>query len=59
LNGLSLPGNPLLFLAIPHTPEAALREKLKRLNIDLLIYNWQGDRALFPELAPLLPTIAS
>ena len=59
LNGLSLPGNPLLFLAIPHAPEAALREKLKRLNIDLLIYNWQGDRALFPELAPLLPTIAS
>jgi len=59
LNGLSLPGNPLLFLAIPHAPEAALWEKLKRLNIDLLIYNWQGDRAPFPGLAPLLPVIAS
>jgi hypothetical protein len=57
LNGLSLPGDPLLFLTLPHTPEEALREKLKRLNIDLLIYNWQGDRAVFPELAPLLATI--
>jgi hypothetical protein len=57
LNGLSLPGDPLLLLTLPRTPEEDLREKLKRLNIDLLIYNWQGDRAVFPGLAPLLASI--
>jgi hypothetical protein len=59
LNGLSLPGHPLLLLALPRTPEDALREKLKRLNIDLLIYGWEGDRAVFPDLATYLPRIAS
>jgi hypothetical protein len=59
LNGLSLPGDPLLILALPHAPEEALREKLKRLNIDLLIYGWKGDRALFPDLAAFLPRIAT
>jgi hypothetical protein len=59
LNGLSLPGDPLLLLALPRAPEDALREKLKRLNIDLLIYGWEGDRAIFPDLAAHLPRIAS
>jgi hypothetical protein len=34
-------------------------EKLKRLNIDTLIYVWEEDRALFPGLAGLLPEIAN
>jgi hypothetical protein len=59
LNGLSLPGDPLLLLALPRAPEDTLREKLKRLNIHLLIYTWEGDRAVFPDLAALLPRIAS
>ena len=59
LNGLSLPDNPLLILILPRPPEVALRDKLKRLNIDILIYDWQEERALFPGLAPLLPAIAS
>ena len=59
LNGLSLPGDPLLLLALPRAPEDALREKLKRLNINLLIYAWEGDRAVFPDLAAHLPRIAS
>ena len=59
LNGLSLPGDPLLILALPHAPEETLREKLKRLNIDLLIYRWEGDRAVFPGLADVLPRIAT
>ncbi|MFH2075986.1 MAG: hypothetical protein ABIJ57_11685, partial [Pseudomonadota bacterium] len=50
LNGLNLPEEPLLFLTLPRAPEETLREKLKRLNIDLLIYNWQGDRVVFPGL---------
>lgn len=51
LNGLGLPGSPVLLLALPRAPEDDLREKLKRLNIDLLIYGWEEDRAVFPDLA--------
>jgi hypothetical protein len=29
------------------------------LNINLLIYAWEGDRAVFPDLAAYLPRIAS
>jgi hypothetical protein len=59
LSGLSLPAAPLLILALPGTPENALREKLKRLAIDLLIYGWQQDRALFPGLDDFLPRLAT
>ena len=59
LNGLSLSENPLLILCIPEAPESALREKLKRLNIDLLIYQWAEDRAVFPDLDALIPRILS
>jgi hypothetical protein len=59
LSGLSLAGDPLLLLLLPRAPEEPLREKLKKLNIDLLIYAWQGDRAVFPDLAAVLPRIAS
>jgi hypothetical protein len=58
LDGLSLPEIPLLVIAIPAGPENALREKFKRLNIDLLIYQWDGDRAVFRDLDTLLPRIA-
>jgi hypothetical protein len=57
LNGLSLPDTPLLVLALPGAPESSLREKLNRLNIDLLTYTWEGDRAIFPGIAELLPRI--
>jgi hypothetical protein len=50
LNGLDLPGDPRLVLLAPAAPEPILREKLKRLRIDLLGYDWRGDRAVFPEL---------
>ena len=59
LNGLSLQGNPLLLLVLPRAPEEPLRERLKRLNIDLLIYGWEGDRAVFPGLNTVLPRIAT
>lgn len=58
LSGLGLPEEPLLLLTLPRAPEETLREKLKRLNIDLLIYHWQGDRAIFPGLGACLPRIA-
>ncbi|MHB9097865.1 MAG: hypothetical protein ACYC5X_08585 [Syntrophales bacterium] len=59
LSGLSLPGSPLLILTLPRAPESALREKLKRLNIDILTYDWRGERAVFPRLGEFLPAIAS
>jgi hypothetical protein len=59
LNGLSLPDNPLLILTLPRAPESALQEKLKRLNIEILIYTWQEDRAVFQRIGEFLPAIAS
>jgi len=50
LNGSGIPGNPLLLLALPGAPDNALREKLKRLGIEFLIYAWRGNSAVFPEL---------
>jgi hypothetical protein len=58
LTGLRLPRGPLLLLILPQAPEETLREKLKRLNIDLLTFDWQGDRAIFPELDALIPRTA-
>lgn len=59
LNGLSLPDDPLLFLLLPRDPDESLRKKLEQLNIHLLVYHWQGDRALFPGLGACLHRIAS
>ncbi|MDA8124645.1 MAG: hypothetical protein M0009_05615 [Deltaproteobacteria bacterium] len=59
LNGLDLPGEPRLILLSPAAAEPALREKLKRLGIDFLEYGWREDRAVFPELNPLLQQIPS
>jgi hypothetical protein len=59
LSGLSLPAAPLLILALPGAPESVLRDKLKRLNIDLLIYQWAEDRAVFPDLDALIPRLVS
>jgi len=58
LNGLSLPGSPLLVLVLPRMPEGILGDKLKRLNINLLVYEWEQDRAVFPELEALLTRLA-
>jgi hypothetical protein len=59
LNGLSLTAAPLLILVLPGEPENALREKLKRLNIDLLIYQWAADRAVFRDLDALIRRLVS
>ena len=57
LSGLGLPGSPLFILTLPRPPESALREQLKRLNIAILTYDWQGERAVFPGLEEILPAI--
>ncbi|MHB8909662.1 MAG: hypothetical protein ACYDAA_12375 [Syntrophales bacterium] len=58
LGGLGLPGSPLLILTLPRAPENALREKIERLHIAILTYDWRGERAVFPELGEFLPAIA-
>ncbi|MBN1663722.1 MAG: hypothetical protein JW943_08980 [Deltaproteobacteria bacterium] len=55
MNSLSLPRQPRLILVIPEEPDRHWKEKLKKSNIELLIYRWNGDRAEFPALDQLLP----
>lgn len=55
INGLNHPEKPRLLLAIPGAPEEALRNHFRRLGIDLVRYTWQENRAVFPDLDPLLP----
>jgi len=59
LNAPDAPVNPLLALALPVAPDNALLEKLKRLNIEPLIYQWAGERAVFPGLGSLLPRLTN
>ena len=59
LSGLSLTGSPSLILTLPRAPEDALRDKLKRLDIAILTYEWRGERAVFPGLGEFFPAIAS
>lgn len=59
LNSQDLPEKPLLLLALPEAPDDPLREKLKRLGIELLIYAWHGNSAVFPDLVGFLPRLKS
>jgi hypothetical protein len=59
LNGLNLPEKHLLLLALPGAPGNTLQEKLKRLGIELLIYTWRGNSAVFPDLDHLLSRLKS
>ncbi|MBU3931948.1 MAG: hypothetical protein KKF01_05855, partial [Proteobacteria bacterium] len=58
LSALDLPDNPIIVLVLPRAPENALQDKLKRQNIGLLLYAWEGDRAVFPGLKDILSRIA-
>ncbi len=58
LSALDLPDNPIIVLVLPRAPENALQDKLKRRNIGLLLYAWEGDRAVFPGMNILLPRIS-
>ena len=54
LNSLRLFQPPRLILVIPEKPEPAVEEKLKKLHIDIVTYEWNKDQASFPGLKPLL-----
>jgi len=55
LNGLSLPQQPRLVMAVPGGIDAVLENKLAKLKVDLLPFDWKDDHAVFGELKVLLP----
>jgi len=54
LAGTDLPTQPHLILIVPDDVDEALEKKLKKLGIEVLVYEWQRDRAVFPNLPALL-----
>jgi hypothetical protein len=54
LNSLRLSQPLHLILVIPEKPDPAVEEKLKKLHIDIVTYEWNKDQASFPGLKPLL-----
>ncbi|MEN6320508.1 MAG: hypothetical protein ABFD82_17355 [Syntrophaceae bacterium] len=54
LNNIDLMERPRLILTVPESIDEALNAKLKKLGIDLLVYEWHRDRAVFPNLSALL-----
>jgi hypothetical protein len=55
LNGLSLPHQPKLVMAVPRGIDAALQDNLKKLGIDLLPFGWKDDHAVFSKIKDFLP----
>ena len=53
-SSLSLREPCLLILAVPAPLEPALTDRLKGLNIETIVYVWQDDQAVFPDLASFL-----
>jgi hypothetical protein len=55
LNNIDLPERPRLVLTVPDNLDEALESKLKKLGIEILVYDWHRDQAVFPELANIVP----
>jgi len=54
LSDIDLPERPRLILAVPVTIDEALESKLKKLGVDILVYEWQENKAVFPGLLVLI-----
>ncbi len=54
LNSADLPGNPRLILTVPAGVDLSFADKLKKIGIQILEYEWQEDRAVFPGLPALI-----
>jgi hypothetical protein len=59
LNSLRCTPPPRLILVVPEKPDAALAEKFRKLNIDILPYAWNQDQAQFAGLHALLDHTSS
>jgi hypothetical protein len=49
-----LPEQPRLILTLPESIDETLETKLKKLGIDVLVYEWQCDQAVFPNLSAVI-----
>jgi hypothetical protein len=54
LANTDLPERPQLILIIPEAIDQSLELKLKKLGIDMLVYEWQKEQAVFPRLPALI-----
>jgi hypothetical protein len=54
LNSTDLPGNPRLILTVPTGIDQLLAEKLKKIGIDTLEYEWQEDHAVFLDIHDII-----
>lgn len=54
LANTNLPERPQLILIIPGAIDKSLEAKLGKVGIDVLVYNWQKDKAIFPSLPALI-----
>ncbi len=53
LNSVSMAKHPRLILVIPNRLGRILEGKFKSLGIELLVFRWSGDKAVFPKLSSL------
>ncbi len=54
LSNIDLPERPRLVLTVPDNLDEALESKLKKLGIEILVYDWHRDQAMFPYLPALI-----
>ncbi len=54
LANVELPKQPRLILAVHEAVDETLRSKLNKLGIDVLVYEWKHDQAVFPGLNELI-----
>jgi len=50
LSNVDLPERPRLVLTVPEVIDESLERKLKKFGIEILVYDWHGDRAVFQNL---------
>jgi hypothetical protein len=54
ISNIDLPERPRLILTVPDNVDEALEAKLKKLGVDILVYEWQENSAVFPGLPVLI-----
>jgi hypothetical protein len=53
LNSVNLSPRPRLILVVPGQPDKTFENKLRRMGIELLFFDWRGEKAVFPNLEKL------
>lgn len=55
LQSLNIPHPTRLLLVVPAPPEVEVWNRLSKMNVDLLLYHWQEEKVIFPDLTNRLP----